>query len=182
MMEPGWRTLPRREAVDGGGLELRFWLVHFCGGTGKRAMSVIIRESSVALMDPLILYSILKVRVDVFVLEQGSAYQELDGRDIEPGAVILWTEEDRQVLATLRLLLEDGGRRIGRVATAATGRGRGLAAELMRRAVELSNGAKIVLDAQEQLETWYEDFGFVRSGEPFFEDEIPHIPMTRAAT
>ncbi|MCQ6272786.1 GNAT family N-acetyltransferase [Pseudarthrobacter sp. R1] len=145
-------------------------------------MTVIIRDSSVASMDPLILYAILKVRVDVFVLEQGSAYQELDGRDIEPGAVILWAEEDRQVLATLRLLTEEDGRRIGRVATTAMGRGRGLATELMRHAVELSNGTKIVLDAQEQLETWYENFGFARSGELFVEDGIPHVPMTRAAT
>lgn len=141
-------------------------------------MSVIIRESSVALMDPLVLYAVLKVRVDVFVLEQGSAYQELDGRDIEPGAVILWAEEDRQVLSTLRLLVEEDSRRIGRVATAPAGRGRGLGADLMRHAIRMSKGAKIVLDAQEHLEGWYQKFGFLRSGEPFWEDGISHVPMS----
>ncbi|BCW44730.1 GNAT family N-acetyltransferase [Arthrobacter sp. StoSoilB5] len=142
-------------------------------------MSVIIRESSVALMGPLTLYAILKVRVDVFVLEQGSAYQELDGRDIEPGAVIVWAEEDRQVLSTLRILIEDDSRRIGRVATAASGRGRGLGADLIRHAIRITNGARIILDAQEHLEGWYENFGFLRSGESFLEDGISHIPMTR---
>jgi len=132
-------------------------------------------------MDPLRLYSILKLRVDVFVVEQGAAYEELDGRDIEPGARLYWAEEDGHVLATLRLLREADGRRIGRVATAATARGRGLGAELMRRAVAACAGQQIVLDGQLQLERWYEGFGFLRSGEVFVEDDIPHVPMTRAS-
>ncbi|MBC9926321.1 GNAT family N-acetyltransferase [Leucobacter sp. cx-169] len=132
-------------------------------------------------MDAVSLYAILQLRVDVFVVEQQAAYAELDGRDVEPTARLYWAEEDGAVLATIRVLTEEDGARIGRVATASTARGRGLAAELMRRAILDYGGEMIVLDAQQHLEAWYQGFGFVRSGEVFVEDGIPHIPMTRAA-
>lgn len=144
-------------------------------------MSVKFQEASAAEMDSLSLYSVLKLRTDVFVVEQGSAYDELDGRDVEPDARMFWAEGDNKVLATLRVLAEEDGWRIGRVATEADARGKGLAAELMRRAVDVCAGEKIVLDAQQPLERWYEAFGFTRSGEIFFEDGIPHVPMTRSA-
>ncbi|MCR2819709.1 GNAT family N-acetyltransferase [Microbacterium sp. zg.Y1090] len=144
-------------------------------------MPVSFHEAAPAEMDPVRLYSILKLRIDVFVVEQRAAYDDLDGRDVEPGARLYWAEEDGEVLATLRVLRETDGRRIGRVATAAAARGRGLAAELMRRAVDACAEAQIVLDGQLQLEGWYAGFGFTRSGEVFVEDDIPHIPMTRPA-
>jgi predicted GNAT family N-acyltransferase len=141
------------------------------------------RLAPVASIDPLVLYRILWLRVSVFVVEQEAAYPEIDGRDIEPGAELMWAEDDGEVVSTLRLLAETGGMRIGRVATAPSARGRGAAAELMRRAVERCEerapATPIVLDAQAQLEGWYARFGFVVSGEPFAEDGIPHLPMRR---
>lgn len=140
-----------------------------------------IRRSPVAAIDPLTLYRILWLRVSVFVVEQEAAYPEIDGRDIEPGAELLWVEDAGEVVATLRLLREPDAMRIGRVATAPSGRGRGLAADLMRagmrRCAEVAPGAPIDVDAQMQLERWYGRFGFVRSGDEFTEDGIPHIPM-----
>jgi ElaA protein len=131
------------------------------------------------------LYRILWLRVTVFVVEQEAAYPEIDGRDIEPDAELFWAEGDGRVLATLRVLQDGDVARIGRVATAQTARGRGLAAELMQRAVarceELWPQHAIVLDAQQHLGPWYARFGFVQSGEPFSEDGIPHIPMRRPA-
>lgn len=144
-------------------------------------MPVSFHEAAAAEMDPILLYSILKLRVDVFVVEQGAAYEELDGRDVEPAARLFWAEDEGDVLATLRVLAEADGWRIGRVATAAAARGRGLAAELMRRAIAGCAGEAIVLDGQLQLERWYQGFGFTRSGEIFIEDGIPHVPMIRAA-
>ncbi|WP_241095414.1 MULTISPECIES: GNAT family N-acetyltransferase [unclassified Leucobacter] len=144
-------------------------------------MTVSFEKAGVAEMDAVSLYAILQLRVDVFVVEQQAAYAELDGRDVEPTARLYWAEEDGAVLATIRVLTEEDGARIGRVATASTARGRGLAAELMRRAILDYGGEMIVLDAQQHLEAWYQGFGFVRSGEVFVEDGIPHIPMTRAA-
>jgi len=140
------------------------------------------RSSPVAGIDPVRLYDLLRLRVDVFVVKQECPYPELDGRDLEPDAVMLWAEEDDQVLATVRLLVDhaDDGMRIGRVATAAAARGRGLAADLMRVALERCAGRLVRLDAQAHLEGWYARFGFVVDGPGFLEDGIPHVPMSRS--
>lgn len=139
-----------------------------------------VQDALVADLDPVTLYKILRLRVDVFVVEQGCPYPELDGRDLEPSARQLWIADGDAVTATLRLLRDpDGTARIGRVATAVDARGAGLAARLMNRALELAGADDAVLDAQEQLESWYGRFGFVRSGQGFVEDGIPHVPMRR---
>ncbi|MGR6741104.1 GNAT family N-acetyltransferase [Microbacterium sp. F1-18] len=132
------------------------------------------------------LYRLLWLRVSVFVVEQAAAYPELDGRDLEPDTELFWIEDDGRVLATLRLLRDaSGNARIGRVATAAEARGRGLSAQLMRAAVERVGerwpGAAIDLDAQKHLADWYGRFGFAISGPEFSEDDIPHVPMRRSA-
>lgn len=132
------------------------------------------------------LYRLLWLRVSVFVVEQAAAYPELDGRDLEPDTELFWIEDDGRMLATLRLLRDaSGNARIGRVATAADARGRGLSAQLMRAAVERAGerwpGAAIDLDAQKHLADWYGRFGFAISGPEFSEDDIPHVPMRRSA-
>jgi len=101
--------------------------------------------------------------------------------------VMLWAEEDDTVLATVRLLVDhsddgDDALRIGRVATTTAARGRGLAADLMRLALDRAEGRLVRLDAQAHLEGWYARFGFVVDGPGFLEDGIPHVPMSRAAT
>ncbi|NRD25219.1 GNAT family N-acetyltransferase [Frigoribacterium sp. VKM Ac-2836] len=145
-------------------------------------MSLSLHSSSVAEIDPVVLYEILRLRVDVFVVEQDCPYPELDGRDLEPGARLLWfTDDDGRVLATLRVLSDGDDRRIGRVATAVAARGRGLAADLMRAAVAQSEDRLVRLDAQAHLSGWYARFGFVVDGDEFLEDGIPHLPMTLAA-
>lgn len=147
-------------------------------------MAVSIHRAPVADIAPDILYRILWLRVSVFVVEQAAAYPEIDGRDIEPGAELMWAEEDGEVLATLRILRETANTRIGRVATSAAARGRGIAADLMRGAVGQldvdSPGIPTLLDAQSHLADWYARFGFVVSGPPFAEDGIPHLPMRRS--
>ena len=144
-----------------------------------------IHRANVADIDPVALYRILWLRVTVFVVEQQAAYPEIDGRDLEQGAELMWAVEDGEILATLRILCGDEALRIGRVATAVPARGRGLAADLMRAALErcahLAHDLPIDLDAQMQLEDWYGRFGFVRVGDPYEEDAIPHIPMRRPA-
>ena len=129
-------------------------------------------------LDAVTLHGILRLRQDVFVVEQECVYADVDGRDLEPETVQAWAVDDSgQVVATLRVLTEpDGTRRIGRVATARPARGRGLAAELMVVALDLGRES-VVLDAQSHLEGWYSRFGFVRAGEDFVEDGIPHVPM-----
>ncbi|MFW2382224.1 MAG: GNAT family N-acetyltransferase [Acidimicrobiales bacterium] len=124
------------------------------------------------------LHDLLRLRVDVFVVEQNCPYPELDGRDLEPGTTHLWVDIDGEIAATLRLLTDPDCHRIGRVATAVDHRGGGHAATLVTHAIELCHGP-IELDAQSYLEDWYQRFGFVQHGEEFVEDGIPHVPMRR---
>ena len=149
-----------------------------------------VREAALADLPPATLYALLRLRVDVFVVEQECAYPELDGRDLEPDCVHVWAETTGDAagaggvpVATLRVLRDPDGRgRIGRVATAAPFRGAGVAAALMGRALELLPGVDVVLDAQAHLEHWYARFGFAASGPQFVEDDIPHVPMLRPAS
>jgi predicted GNAT family N-acyltransferase/ADP-ribose pyrophosphatase YjhB (NUDIX family) len=127
-------------------------------------------------LDPATLYALLRLRVDAFVVEQRCTYPELDGRDLEPGAVHCWIEEEGQVLAYARVLRETDGSRVGRVVTAPAARGRGLAATLIRHA--LGHAARpVVLDAQSHLVPLYRRLGFSDDGPDFLEDGIPHTPM-----
>lgn len=141
-----------------------------------------VRDALLCELDPATLYRILALRGAVFVVEQDCVYADLDGRDLEPDARQLWVEQDGEMIATLRLLVDpDGAARIGRVATAPAARGSGLAARLMERALELAGGSVIVLDAQTYLFDWYARFGFVRDGADYLDDGIPHVPMRRPA-
>ena len=140
-----------------------------------------IRDRAAAELDAVTLYKILELRVDVFVVEQQCAYAELDGRDLEPSARQVWVEAGGEVIATLRVLDDGGALRIGRVATAPSARSGGHAGRLMERALDLAGDRDVVLDAQSYLQGWYERFGFVRSGDEFVEDGIPHVPMRRSA-
>lgn len=128
------------------------------------------------------LYALLKLRVDVFVVEQEAPYAELDGRDLLPDTGHLWWPPDGAPRAYLRLLREPGGWRIGRVCTALDARGEGLGARLMSEAMARVGDADVVLDAQTYAQRFYARFGFEPEGEPFDEDGIEHITMRRPAT
>ena len=139
---------------------------------------LVIRSAPLRELDPVTVHGIARLRQDVFVVEQQCVYADLDDRDLEAGALQFWVEdEDDAVVATLRVLREAGGEvRIGRVAVARGARGRGLAAALVAAALDETEGS-VVLDAQSPLEGWYARLGFVRDGEEFVEDGIPHVPM-----
>lgn len=174
-------------------------------------MSIELRVATVAEMHPVTLYQLLQLRTDVFVVEQQCPYPELDGRDLEPGSLMVWAETaaatkneneskaagEPQVIATLRILHDLTGDvtperqaakvlRIGRVTAHPAHRGSGLARQIFQFGLEqcdrVAPGLAIVLDAQEPLESWYGSFGFTRTGPTFVEDDIPHIPMRREAS
>ncbi|MFC5382420.1 GNAT family N-acetyltransferase [Aquipuribacter nitratireducens] len=139
-------------------------------------------------LDPRVAYEVLRLRVDVFVVEQQCPYPELDGRDIEPRTEHRWVHPEGapdDVLAYLRVLDDTTGEgprvaRVGRVVTAPRARGRRLADRLVADVVtELGADSDVVLDAQSHLAGWYARHGFVRDGDDFVEDGIPHTPMRR---
>jgi ElaA protein len=132
-------------------------------------------------LDAATLYALLRLRVDVFVVEQRCAYPELDGRDIEPETRHVWLEEAGVPSAYLRMLAEpDGGARIGRVCVAGSARGRGLARRLMEEALAVVGDRPCILHAQSYLVGFYRGLGFVATGPEYLdEDGIPHVPMRR---
>ena len=139
-------------------------------------------EASFAELDTTTLYALLKLRTDVFVVEQACPYPELDGRDTEPGTRHLWLAPPGQPsrpCAYLRILNDDPVLRIGRVCTAAEARGQGLQARLLAAALQGRPDATYELAAQSYLTAFYERFGFQVCGPEFVEDGIPHTPMRR---
>jgi ElaA protein len=158
-------------------------------------------------LDTITLYAILRLRNDVFVVEQECAYSDVDGRDMQPGTRHVWlaatdsvaatepavvsdrtsdadgTNTAPRILAYLRILDDPyGAARIGRVCVARDARRAGHAATLIAAAVDLiGTGRDTVLDAQAYATRLYEDVGFVRDGEEFLDDGILHVPMRRPA-
>ena len=126
------------------------------------------------------LYGILRLRAEVFVVEQDCVYLDPDGRDLEPTTRHLWIEDGGHVVACLRILHEpDGGCSIGRVVTTPASRSRGLAATLVKEALQVAP-RPVRINAQTYLVGWYGRFGFEVSGDEFLDDGIPHTPMTLA--
>ncbi len=128
-------------------------------------------------LDPEVLYKLLRLRADVFVVEQECAYPDIDGRDLEPDSLHLWIGGVEPV-AYLRVLNgpPTGTSRIGRVVTSPSARGEGLAKALMHKALASTMGP-VVLDAQTYLVEWYEQLGFKVDGNEYLDDGIPHTPM-----
>lgn len=143
----------------------------------------VLRRAAPDELDAATLYALLRLRVEVFVVEQACPYPELDGRDLDPSTVHFWLTPHgapTTVLSYLRVIAEGGGRyRIGRLCTARSVRGAGLAGVLMQAAVDEVGGAVCVLDAQSHLAGFYETYRFRTVGEEFLEDGIPHVPMRR---
>lgn len=131
-------------------------------------------------LDGATVYGLARLRQEVFVVEQECAYPDLDDLDTDPETVHFWIGTGTGLVACLRMPPHGRGRRIGRVCTAATERGRGLAGALMTAALEPAGPATdVVLDAQTRAAGFYRGHGFVEHGEEFLEDGIPHLPMLR---
>lgn len=133
-----------------------------------------------------ILYRLLKLRVEVFVVEQGCAYPELDGRDLERETRHYWIEAGDDVICTLRLLEEheDGVKsyRIGRLCTRPEYRGQGHTRRLLQAALAEVGSTPCRILAQTYLADMYAEYGFEPTGPDVVEDGIPHRPMQRVAT
>ena len=131
------------------------------------------------------LYQILRLRVDIFVVEQNCPYPELDGVDIDSGTRHIWIEKKDLPISYLRVFSDtEGETRIGRVATIESERTHGFAGILLDHVIKSTSGT-LLLDAQVYLENWYHEKGFVTTGkifeEPCGENSNPgilHVPMS----
>nr|WP_144207624.1 GNAT family N-acetyltransferase [Mycobacterium tilburgii] len=127
---------------------------------------------------------LLKLRVEVFVVEQAIPYPELDGRDLFVETRHFWLETpDGEVICTLRLMEEHAGGekafRIGRLCTKSSMRGKGHTTRLLRAALAEVGDYPCRINAQSYLADMYARHGFVRDGDDFLDDGVPHVPMLR---
>lgn len=128
-------------------------------------------------------YRISRLRCAVFVVEQNCPYQDFDEKDFRSHH--LWAEDATgEVHAYLRVVAPGVSYNevsIGRVVTSHTMRGNGLGKELMQRGMaavsEEYGRVPVRISAQHYLTRFYESFGFISVGEPYLEDDIPHIEM-----
>ncbi|GAA4389432.1 GNAT family N-acetyltransferase [Tsukamurella soli] len=143
----------------------------------------VLHRSWAADLDAVTLYALLRLRSEVFVVEQASPYLDPDGRDLLPATRHLWIGEEGRIVATARLLEHDepGGPvfQIGRLCVARSARGRGDGARLLVAALAEVGDRPCRLEAQTYLVAMYARFGFERAGAEYMEDGIPHVPMLR---
>ena len=128
------------------------------------------------------LYAIIKLRVDVFVVEQQCPYHELDDRDQD--ALHLWLSNSEGMQAYLRVLrpgVESEYAAIGRVVTRLRRQGVGsmLLKEGIRAAENYFGAETLYLEAQLYARGLYEKLGFRQASDVFMMDGIPHIRMLR---
>ncbi len=131
---------------------------------------------------PRVLYEILRLRSQVFVVEQACIFLDPDGRDLDPGCRHLCIDDAAgkgQLLAVAGVLDVGDARRIGRIVTDPGARGGGLAGQLVEHVLDAYEGPW-TLDGQAHLASWYATFGFEVCGDEYLEDGIPHVPMRRA--
>ncbi len=130
------------------------------------------------------LYELIRLRIDVFVVEQTCPYPELDGKDTLAGVRHLLGLNNGEIVACARLLPAGttfNNVSIGRVATKKSARGGGLGHQLLTEALSqceiLWPGQTIDIGAQEHLELFYQQHGFKRISDMYLEDDIPHVEM-----
>ncbi|MFZ1332704.1 MAG: GNAT family N-acetyltransferase [Flavobacteriales bacterium] len=130
------------------------------------------------------LHDSLRLREDVFVVEQKCIYNEIDGQD--PNAIhILGHNDNAELVACSRILPagSDGYPHVGRIVVRASERGAGLASEMMNIALrtlrEMYGTDRSALAAQTYLESFYGRFGYIRNSEDYLWDGIMHVDMIR---
>lgn len=129
------------------------------------------------------LYALLKLRCDVFIVEQQCAYPDIDGLDPDSKHILVMNDAGH-ILGALRILLkyDDGDVfKISRVLVSKDARGQGIAGKLMNAALSYcaatNDDARVELQAQDYLKDFYGGLGFYATSETYLDDGIPHIDM-----
>ncbi|QYJ86609.1 GNAT family N-acetyltransferase [Shewanella mesophila] len=131
------------------------------------------------------LYELIKLRIDVFVVEQNCPYPELDSKDLlSDTRHLLGCDKQGRIVAYARILapgVSYPDASIGRVVVAEMSRGGGVAHQLMQNAIAVARAhwpdANIQIGAQEYLADFYRRQGFLQVSEVYLEDGIPHMDM-----
>ena len=128
------------------------------------------------------LYAIMRLRNEVFVVEQNCVFQDADNKDQQCYHFCGWDNDT--AVAYVRLVpagISYKEPSIGRVVTAPAYRGNGAGRTLMEKAIDhcemLFGRTNIRIGAQLYLKKFYESLGFVQASDVYLEDDIEHIEM-----
>ena len=128
------------------------------------------------------LYALLRLRCEVFIVEQDCAYLDPDGTD--QAALHMMGLKAGRLVAGARLIppgIQYDSCSIGRVVTSASVRGQGYGQQLMQQAIHHCRtrwpGQVITISAQHYLAGFYRSLGFATESEPYMEDGIVHVRM-----
>ena len=129
------------------------------------------------------IYNILKLRSEVFVVEQNCVYQDIDEKDKK--AIHLFIEKNSEIIAYTRIFKKgdyyEENPSIGRVVVSKKERGKNFGKEIMKKSIryvkENMDEKKIELSAQKYLDKFYKELQFYSEGEEYLEDGIPHQRM-----
>lgn len=137
--------------------------------------------------DPDTLHALLKLRADIFIVEQQCAYADMDGLDPQCHHLV-GRDANGIVQAGLRLVppgIKHNAPAIGRLVVAPAWRGAGCGRELMAQGIHACArhypGQPIFLSGQQHLAGFYRSLGFETISEPYLDDGIPHVDMLRPA-
>ncbi|WP_458404785.1 GNAT family N-acetyltransferase [Methanobrevibacter sp.] len=126
------------------------------------------------------LYEIIKLRVEIFIVEQNCPYQDLDDKDLV--SYHLFLKDNDEIIAVLRIIPEYVSydeMSIGRVVVKKTHRGRGIAKSMMKKAMEFIvndlGKNSIRLSGQAYLTDFYQELGFKKVSDEYLEDGIKHF-------
>lgn len=131
------------------------------------------------------LYAVLKLRQDVFIIEQNSIYEDLDRKDQQSKHVLGFLDDT--FIAYSRILppgLSYLEASIGRIITSPSVRGKNIGRELVRFSIDtcrtLYPDLAIRISAQQHLQKFYGEFGFRTVSEPYDDGGILHVEMLLA--
>ncbi|QNK64205.1 GNAT family N-acetyltransferase [Pedobacter sp. PAMC26386] len=130
------------------------------------------------------LYAILKLRCEIFVVEQQCIFLDTDNKDQSCQHLMLY--QNKELMAYARIVpagLSFTEPSIGRIVSSPAARGKGFGKQLVSLAISncirLQGNKPIKIGAQLYLKSFYESFGFVVQGEEYLEDDIVHVDMLR---
>lgn len=126
------------------------------------------------------LEALYRLRQQVFIIEQECFYEDIDGWDEKAGHLLIYQEG--KLAAYLRIFLPgvkyEKEASLGRIVVTPEYRGTGLGPSLIKKGIQLCDGAPVRIEAQAALLNYYQAFGFKEEGEVYVVDGIDHIQMT----
>lgn len=132
------------------------------------------------------LYAILRLRSEIFVVEQNCVFLDMDNKDQSCQHLMLY--QNKELMAYARIVpagISYQQASIGRIISSNAARGKGFGKQLLQLSIDnckrLYGNKPIKIGAQLYLKAFYESFGFVTSSEVYDEDGIDHIEMIRPA-